>query len=395
MKTLYIFLILVVLPELLSAQVCDINLLKAKVCVEQNKFDSALVLLSLAGNSGLKAQLTGDSYYGKKQYGKAIENYLVADSLGVYTPGLAKSFLAINKQEKATEALRSYLKQPQKISEAGLAKDPSFAAFLRTSAGKTIWQGNWYSSSETVKNSVLALLSKRLFQEAQNELDENEGKYSPRHEFFYLQALVYEKQKLPDQALVFIEKAISLHTFSDNYFALYARLLKSNKNYNDALENISKAIKINSYQPEYYIQRGEIARLSGNYVQSEKDLKLYQELYSNEPETFHQLGLLEVAKGNYQNAMDYYDALIAKDQTHAQYFLERGNIGLTLRQIEKADGDYSLALDLKPNLKDACLNKGKTLKELNDTTGACFFWGRARDLGSSEAAKLIQANCKE
>lgn len=395
MKTIYNFLILILIPGLLQAQAWDVNLLKAKVCIDQNKFDSALVLLSSAENSGLKARLAGDCYFGKNQFRKAAVNYALADSFGNYSPGLAKSYLALNKQDKAAEALRSYLKNPQKMSEAEITSDPYFATFSKTQTWKTIWQGNWYSSSEIVRNSVLALLSRGLVQQAQNELDENEGKYSPRHEFFYLQALVYEKQKWTDQALLSIEKAVSLNTFSDKYFALYARLLKSNKKYNDALESISKAIKINSYNPEYYAQRGDIARLAGNYTQSEKDMKLYQELYPNESETFHELGLLELAKGNYQNAMDYYDALIAKDQAHAQYFLERGNIGLNLRQIEKADGDFSLALDLNPNLKDAYLNKGKTLKEMNDTTGACFFWSRARDLGSTEAAKLIQANCKE
>jgi len=75
--------------------------------------------------------------------------------------------------------------------------------------------------------------------------------------------------------------------------------------------------------------------------------------------------------------------------------MERGNLALTLNQVQKADEDFSLALDLNPNLTDAYLKKGNTLHILNDPSGACFYWSKALELGSAEAAMLKKENCKE
>jgi len=210
-----------------------------------------------------------------------------------------------------------------------------------------------------------------------------------------LQATVYDKQQFPELAMAAMEKAVTFNSFSDAYYTRYADILQKNKKYRDALDCMNKAIRINPYSLEYYVKRGEIARLANNYALSEKDLMLYKNLYPESTEVYHQLGLLETERGNRQNALDYYDLLIAKDKAHDRYFIERGNLALSLDQVQKADEDFSLALDLNPKAQEAYLNKGKTLLILNDSQGACFFWTKARELGSAEAAKLIQANCKE
>jgi len=378
-------------------QTMDVNLLKAKACLDQNRVDSALSLLTMSVNSFQKAQMKGDCYYKKKAYPTAIRFYQMADSLtpGSCCYGLSRAYAGMGDQVKAAAWIRKYLSSPTKKSELEIAKDTAFQTVSKTKEWRQVWQNEWYSASETERNAILALLSKGRISEAQTELEGNEGKFSPRYEYFYLQAKVYEKQHLLEPAITSMEKAVTFNSFSDEYYLFYANLLKDNKKFNDALESITKAIRINPYHPAYYLKRGEIARLANNYVLSEKDLKLYKELYPANVETYHQLGLLETARGNYQNSMDYYDVLLAKDKAHAPYFMERGNLALTLNQVQKADEDFSLALDLNPNLTDAYLKKGNTLHILNDPSGACFYWSKALELGSTEAAKLKKENCKE
>ena len=385
------------LPLALSAQTVNVNILKAKACIDQSKLDSALTLLNLENSSVQKEKLVGDIYFRKKAFGTSCKHYILADSIekGTASYDLSRSYAAMNNAAKATAWLQKYMSLPGKKSELEITKDTAFQKISETNEWNQLWQKDWYSTSEIERNAVLALLSRGRVSEAAAELESNEGKFSPRHEYFYLQAKVYEKQHLNDLAIESMSKALTYNSFSDEYYALNANLLKNSKKYNDALESMNKAIRLNPYNPDYYLKRGEIAVLTGEFGIAEKDMKLYKSLYPNELETYHQLGLLENARGNRQNAMDYYDVLLAKDKSHVQYFLERGKLALQLDQVQKADEDFSMALDLNPGVPDAYLNKGKTLQILNDTKGACFYWAKARGLGSAEAANLIKDNCKE
>lgn len=387
----------IIIPTIAFGQTPDINLLKARGYIDQNKIDSALVILLPYKNSNNPAiQWIGDCYYQKKEFINAIRYYLKADSInsGISSFQLSKSFAKSGNREEALQWLQKYLASANKKSELEVTKDSAFVSLTGTQGWRALWQKDWYSESEVERNAILALLTKGRIREASSELENAESKFSPRHQYYYLQAKVYEKEHLLEPAISAAEKAVTMNSFSEEYLVLNAGLLQGNKKYNAALENMTKAIRLNPYNLELYLKRGEIARLAGNYVLAEKDLQLYSNLNPGVPETYRQLGLLEVTKGNSQDAMEFYDILLQKDKSHAQYYLERGNLALMLEQIQKADEDFSLALDLNPNIQEAYLNKGKTMLILNDNSGACFYWGKARDLGSSEAANLMYKNCK-
>ncbi|HEY4787609.1 MAG TPA: tetratricopeptide repeat protein [Bacteroidales bacterium] len=399
MKKILLIGLGVLVSGIILGQPLDINLLKARACMDQNKIDSALRILTSVQGSQPNYVLDlwlGDCYFHKADLKKASHFYLLADSLnkGSSSYELSCIYAKQNNKNKAIDWLEKYLATPNKKTELDIRRDSSFRSISSSPEWKTCWTKDWYSESETEENAVNALLSKGKASEAMSELESYEDKFSPRHKYFYLQAKIYEKQHLLAPALAVMEKAITFNSFSDDYLALYADLLKDNKKYNDALDYINKAIRINPYHSLYYLKRGEIARLAGNYKQAEKDLRMYKDLYPENLDTYHQLGLLESSQGNNQNAMEFYDILLTKDRTNAQYFVERGSIALTIEQIQKADEDFSLALDLNPNNQEAYLKKGNTLRILNDQEGACFYWSEAKRLGSSEAAKLMYQNCK-
>ena len=231
--------------------------------------------------------------------------------------------------------------------------------------------------------------------DALNDLDKLKDNVYPKYEYFALLSKAYAKQNMNEPAISSINEAIKLYGRSDEYFAMRADLLLKTGKFTSSLDDISRAIHLNPNIPAYYIKRAEIARLAGNYTIAETDLKLYQELNPESPNLYEQWGLLENKRGNYLNALDYYDKLIEKDQGKPQYFIGRGNNALAANQIEKADEDFGMALDLDPTLKDAYLQKGNARLLLQDTQGACDNWGRANQLGSKEATNLIYQHCKE
>ena len=399
MKKNLFFYFMVIIPVIVCGQVPDIDLLRARACLDQNKTDSALSILKKfqGTNNNSVLQWIGDCYFRKRDFNKACHYYLIADSMhkGSASYEISRCYAKLSDKTKALSWLQKYLALSNKKSELEIIRDSAFFPVSGTQEWKSVWQKEWYSESEVEQNAINALLAKGRMSEAMTELEGAESKFSPRHVYYYLQAKVYEKQHLLEPAIASGEKAVLMNSFSEDYLVLYANLMSDAKKYNEALESITKAIRLNPYNALYYLKRGEIAVWAGNYQMAEKDLQLYRELYPEVPETYHQLGLLEMHRGNNQNAMEYYDILLGKDNSHAQYFLESGNLAVKLSQIQKADEDFSLALDLNPRMQQAFLQKGNTLFILNDNSGACFYWNKAKELGSSEAAKLLYTNCKE
>jgi tetratricopeptide (TPR) repeat protein len=400
MRKIFIFIWILLIPIAGWSQKADISLLKARAYLNQKKADSALNVLSSRGSLSQSLQVfkwEGESYYQKKEYTRAQDYYLKADSISRNSSDfeLACCYARLNEPAKAFLWLEKYLALPSKKSELEIINEPAFAGLKGLSGWSALWKKDWFTELETEKNAIYALLAKKRAADALSELENYESKFAPRHEFFYLQARAYEGTNLPALALTAIQKANALYSFSDVYLAYEADLLKKTKKYNDGIDDLTKAIRVDPSNALYYLKRGEMARLAGNYQMAEKDLELYVGLYPEVPESYMQLGLLEKAQGHTQNAMDYFDKLLEKDQAHAQYFLERGSMALKINQIQKADEDFGMALDLDPTLSEAYLQKGNIHFELDDLTGACFYWSKAKQLGSSEAAKQIYKNCKE
>ena len=383
------------------AQQQVLNRLKTKVLIVQEKYDMALDMLQ----NSISSQKTdntifceiGDCQYHKQDYNHAIINYLKADSILQNSSSfeLARCYAAIGDNSNSLLWLEKHLKGNQKKTELEIVSDPVFATISHINEWKEFWKKPWYSETETEINAISALLAKGELNEALNELDTYQTKISPKHTYYALQAKAYDQQNLPDQSLLSITQAIEKHSLSDDYLSFRALLFLKTGKYPQALDDISKAIKLNPLTPSYYLKRAEIARLAGDMKMAESDLKIYQELYPESVETNHQLGLLEEAKGNHLTALSYYDKVIEKDASKPAYFLERGKIALDAKQIEKADQDFGMALDLDPHIAEAYLQKGNTRQILQDSEGACYCWKKAKQYGNAEAAKLIYQNCKE
>jgi tetratricopeptide (TPR) repeat protein len=373
-------------------------LLKTRALMDQRIYNEAIENMQhIAKKNTMVYMWLGDCNYGKQDYSNAIRYYLKADSLDrdVASFELSRCYALIQDTHNATLWLQRHMALTHKRTELEIISDTAFIRLSKTKGWEVIWKQNWYSDMETSRNAIAALIEKGKALDALTELERLSNKFSPKHEYFSLSAKAYLKQNLLEPALVYINEAITLYGRSDEYFFLRADILFKTGKYTNALEDITKAIRLNLYIPSYYLKRAEIARFAGNNELAASDLKIYHELYPESPEAYHQLGLLENANGHYLNALDYYDKLIDKDQGKSQYFIERGNNALAANQVEKADENYGMALDLNPNSQDAYLLKGKTRNILQDTQGACFNWKIAKQLGSAEAAKLIYENCKE
>jgi tetratricopeptide (TPR) repeat protein len=374
------------------------GILKARSLMEQKKYETALENLQHAVKKSFQVYaLSGDCYYQQRNFPKAIENYLIADSIQKDAASfeLARCYAQVNDNQKAIFWLQRHLASTHKKTEVEIISDKAFTGLNESIEWNSLWKKSWYTEQEITRNALAASIEKGKAADALNDLDRLKDNFYPKHEYFALLSKAYAKQNMNEPAISSINDAIKLYARADEYFAMRADLLLKTGKFTGSLDDMSKAIHLNPNIPAYYIKRAEIARLAGNYTLAETDLKLYQELNPESTNLYEQWGLLENKRGNYLNASDYYDKLIEKDQAKPQYFLERGTNSLSANQVIKADEDFGMALDLDPTLKDAFLQKGNAHMILQDTHGACYNWNKAKQLGSKEALNLIYQHCKE
>lgn len=377
----------------------DIQLLKAISLTENRQFDDALkiyVSISLKYKSNyLYFQSFGNYYFKTKKYDNAILCYLKVDSIRKNTISLkiSECYGFLNDTHNCIFWLQKYLLQSDKTNEFVIASDSAFSNMIKTQEWKTLWVKNWYSDQEVVKNTVLSLIKRNMYEKALEELEKYEKKYIPKHQFYGFQAKILAHLGQFNPALYSIEKALSLNNRNDEYFIIHAEIYHSIFKYKNAVKEISEAIKINPYNSDYYLLRATSAIQTDELTVASADMSLLNEMYPEKPEVIHQLALLEMKKARYQSSLSYYDLLIEKIHSEASYYMERGEVEMKIDRFVQADEDFGMALDINPKLTQAYLLKGKAQLQLGNSADACNNFQIAKKLGSSEAANLSYKNC--
>lgn len=210
-------------------------------------------------------------------------------------------------------------------------------------------------------------------------------------ELYNERANVYLAQKLTDNALSDINKAISINskkpafycTLSDIYFSIgkvvrceealnkaididsknpeaLLKLAELNfffKKYNKTFEYIKKALDVDKINPKAYFMRGMALKENGDTARAIADLQTASEQDPQNVDTYIQLGLLFSAKKN-KLAIDYFNNALNIDPKNieakyakAMFFQETG-------EYNKAIETYSNIAKENPSYKFAYYNLG-------------------------------------
>lgn len=373
-------------------------LLQAKSSAEKNDYNTALNLLAgVSQNSITVTKLKADCFYGLNRYDDALQTYLSINKLfkDEVLLEIAKSYAAKGNKDEALSWLEDYLSLKNKLNEYAIVTDKVFENLVNTKEWKNLWKKDWYSQTEIQRNTVKSMLSLGNSQAALEELEKEQSRSIPRHEYFAYRAKANSQLKEWDIALHNINLALELQKTIDEYWAIRGNIYFELGEYAKAVENYSKALSLNPYTIALYLKRSEAARLAGDIAQALEDIDIYQQLYPKTPETIYQLGKIEAEQENYSEAIAYFNKLLSQNKSNPDYYIERGLIELKIEDYKAADEDFGMALDLNPTLREAYLNKGKIRIYLLDNDSACFNFEKAGSLGSAEASKLYVEHCNK
>jgi len=256
-----------------------------------------------------------------------------------------------------------------------------------------LWSKEWYNAADRKAAEAAVLLKRKRYTEALGIIDVEIANRTSSARFYALRAKVYEAMEQFEPAYESAQTAIRMRNNNPEYFTDAASIAVQVKKYDVALNNINQAIRFDPYQLDLYLQRAAILRMNNRYDDARNDINFYFAYLPADTKALYQMGMAETDAGNPWAAIEYFTILIDRDQTTPDYYLARANAGIKANNYTLAGNDLAQALDLNPALPEAWHKKGIVSQHENKPKDACYYWRKAFELGSREAAEYIYKYC--
>ena len=373
--------------------------LQAKADMLRKQYaDAGQKILSIpAGERTSSMYLTlGESFYLTGNYGEASRAFATADSLRASPEAMvyvARAFAMMSQPAKAAEWLQKYLLQPDKLSEAELTLDSAFARIEHSKEWKALWNREWYNVAEQKAAEAAVLFKRKRYMEALGIIDSEIANRTSSAQFYVLRANLFEALEQFEAAYENAETVIRMRGSVSEYHAVAASLAVRVKKYDAALDHINRAIRLDPYQLDMYLQRAAILRMMQRYDAARNDINFYFAYLPADTNALYQMGMAETDAGNPWGGIEFFNKLIDNDKSSPEYYMARARAGIKANNYALASHDLSQALDLNPSLPDAWYQKGMVLQHENKTEDACYYWRKALEMGSREAAEQIYRHC--
>jgi tetratricopeptide (TPR) repeat protein len=181
------------------------------------------------------------------------------------------------------------------------------------------------------------------------------------------------------KALEYFNEAIKIDSHNSDYFLSRALLRQEMQDYLGAIRDYTESIRLagKSLHTMYtYFRRGYVYHLGGNDKRAKKEFLLAIEMYSEELDAYKVQIEFLCMMGEYKEAISVCNKLMKKYPA-SQWYSERGNVYLIMRDFKQAIRDFSKAIKLEPNKQvdyqnrgAAYLAKGDYLEAIEDFTKA-------------------------
>lgn len=131
---------------------------------------------------------------------------------------------------------------------------------------------------------------------------------------------------------------------------------------------------------------------SGKLQKAKRDLLHLQRLKPRDPRVYLSLGICEAQLKAYDASITFFDQALELQKSSRAFFYRGVSNGM-LNQHKEAIRDYTSALALQADYREAYFNRGVSYLNLNNFSNACMDLREAARLGFQEAESMITMYC--
>jgi tetratricopeptide (TPR) repeat protein len=398
MKKIFVLLLFIASAGVLPGQKPIDILMKGKALIEQGKPDDAVRILSDALGRSQESTyylLRAEAFITKGDFSSAINDLnsanTAAPSSGEYA--LARIYGLKGDAETAVYHLESCMKSSFKKSEKEILLDPSFSLIENRPEWRQFWKNDWYGNLEKGISGIEYNISTGNIGEAKTELKELTGLYPGNNKINYAGALINLAESKNGEAVKYLTALLNEEPVNENYLRLFARAQEASGNQAGASNTYTRLLDLGVPDASLLLSRAECYRKTGETEKALTDVNKYLEFYPGNDKALSFAGKLESAGGDNLKALEYFSKNLKLHPNDPQCYIDRANSYFASKSWDWAAKDYSMALDLKPDISDAWLNKGIALLNSGKTDDACHDFRKSFNLGNRKATEYVSRYC--
>lgn len=404
MKVIFNILLLIVLTPcfLLKGQrMPDENFLLGKALMQQQKYDSALIALTLSkGTDSKNAEtwlLSGKIAFTKKNYPAAVSDFLEAEKRkpGIASYMLAKVYARQNHINKSLEYLENHLRSVYKLPESKIFLDEDFETFENRKEWINFWnQGSYYSNFDKLLAEADYYYNMEDYMEALDILNQGLKKNYSEAPLMAKRAEIYSKLENHSNALKDLNSAIDKQKRDASLYSKRGEVNYILENYKAATEDFNQAVILDPGNFDLYLFRAKALAKTGQILPAVEDIRYYLNFFPEDDAAWFALGRINLEAEKYLDALRALNMALDYNPGNSRYFLARGESYFQTNTLSYANNDLAMALDLEPDNPDIYFLKGKVALKSGDKDHACFCFKKAYQLGHKEAFNFIGNHCK-
>jgi len=375
------------------------NFFKAYAYFSKKNFDSAIFYFDkcITENQPKVSFYLGKAYYFKKNFNKAIDFFKNAIDNKNYEAYLwiARSYSGLNNKSLTLENLRLYLlNEKYKLPSYKIKRDTAFRNLNKSKEWYDFWQLNWYSNEELICEEVEQLLNKNMISYAQNILDTLSYNKNKEEIILYYKAITNLYNNNLPSALSFINHTLSKNKSRKEYLELKVNILFSLGYYKESIDLINQILKIEPENFELYLKRSFAYKTIGQHDLSLKDLQFYYNFFPENINVAFELAQSYNKNLKYIESLKILNNLLKNDPSKYEYYLERGKAYYHSNMLQQAENDFSMVLDLNPQIGEAFYYLGLINIKKNNKKNACELFNKAINKGFTKAVEMLIDFCQ-
>ena len=395
-KKIVNIVILLCLSIVIIAQTVEQDIYwKALNYLNNNNPDSALIVLNSKDNCYECNKLRADIYLDQNDVLNAINIYKkLTDNLDSESYFmLSVIYAGLGFADESVAYLEKYFefKNPKFYSEILSYKE--FEMINNTFAWKEFWNGTRYSKNELKLEEAEYFIKTENYNSAL-EILESINYSSKREYIYYLIATIYFNYENFSQASKYVD--LSLKSNSNFIPALYLlRDIQSiYQTFELAKQTNERLMNLDPYNQDIICKHAELLLNLDKPIEAEKYIDMYLKYFPDNESANYLKSLILIDGEDYRKALINLNILIEQNPSNSDYFVKRADIYYKLESWRFASNDYSMALDINPNLDQVWYLYGMCQFNLNDEKKACHAWQKSANMKNRKAAKMLYKYCK-